>query len=137
MKNLVTFIILLFVSFVTNAQNTTFPQPKVRYHTGFFNVKWELGDKDVEKTDIQLHLDKNDPEAGAMFKKAASLEKQSVLFTILSSASLIVGLATDDQASIAGYVGCGFFAIAGLGTSMASSNKYEKAIEHYNRKFGY
>ena len=137
MKKLLYVLSLSFICINLYAQTPTEKPPKLRYTTGFFNVKWELGDKDVNPHEVQLHLDKHDTDASYNFKRARSLEKQSVIFTLLGTTALLVGLSTKEETALASYGACIAFSITGLGTAISSKNKYEKAINLYNRKFGY
>lgn len=131
------FLFLIMLPLAVFSQTGSQSQPKLRYQNGFFNVKWELGQKDVTANEVQLHLDKTDTDASYNFKRARALEKQSAIFTILASAALIAGLSTKDEAAIAGYGTCIVFSSIGLGTSITSKKKYDKAVSIYNRKYGY
>ena len=137
MKKLLYVVSLSFICINLYAQTPTEKPPKLRYTTGFFNVKWELGDKDVNQKEVQLHLDKNDTDASYNFKRARALEKQSAIFLLLGTAALVTGLYVKEEAAIAGYGSAVVFSAIGLGTSISSKQKYDKATNLYNRKFGY
>lgn len=136
MKTIIT-LSLLFMSVGLFSQTTAANPPKLRYTAGFFSTKWELGDKDVTLPEIQLHLNKNDNEAAYNFRRARALSAQSSVFSLLGAVGLLVGVFTDDATSIAGYGAGVVFSGISIGTGIASKNKYEKAVNGYNKKFGY
>ena len=136
MKTIIT-LSLLFMSVGLFSQTTAAKPPKLRYTTGFFSTKWELGDKDVTPPEIQLHLDKNDNEAAYNFRRARALSLQSSVFSLLGAVGILVGVFTDDTVSLVGYgAGVAFSGIS-IGTGIASKSKYDKAVNGYNKKFGY
>ena len=138
MKHFLLVTALLFSVF-SYAQVTEKP-PKIRYSTGFFSTKWEIGDKDKTPNEVQLHLDKYDNDASYNFKRARSLEKQTTIFLLLGTAGMAVGLFAgegNEEVALAGYGSAVVFYSISLGTIISSKKKYEKAVNGYNKKFGY
>lgn len=136
MKNVFT-LLLLVLPIILLCQNTETKPAKIRYSNGFFNTKWEIGDKDVVPKDVQLHLDKYDNEASFNFKRADALEKETLIFTLIGSVGMLVGVLAKDGTSLIGYSSAVVFYGLSLGTSISSKKKYDKAVNGYNKKFGY
>lgn len=131
---LLAFILVFSVGIQLQAQSK--PQ-KLRYSTGFFSSKWEIGDKDVKPNEVQLHLDKYDTDAAANFKKAKSLQLQTSIFSLLGSIGILVGALTEDETALVGYGSGVVFSGIAIGTGVASGKKYKKAMDGYNKKYGY
>ena len=98
MKSILLAITLLFS--LSLASQDTEKQPKLRYTTGFFNTKWELGDKDMSEKQVQLHLEKHDSDAYFNFRRAKSLETQTAWYLILGGAGTLGGAFKKDEAAL-------------------------------------
>ena len=137
MKGLLVLILMLATASL-NAQPNTSTLPKIRFQEGFFSTKWELGEKDVPEYEIGNHLQKHNNEAYYQWRRAKSLETQTVIYLLLASGGILTGaLVKSDAGKIAGFSAGGAFAIISLGTAIGSGAKQKRAVNLYNRGAGY
>lgn len=135
MKNMCALTLMIICINVLSAQQT---QPKVRYSAGFFTTRYEIGDKDVKQPDVLAHFEKTYQPAYYDFRRGMSLEMGGMVGLLVGSVGLLTGvLANEPGVQIAGYstglVGYSYSLIALL----SSGAKKEKAINAYNKNFGY
>ena len=131
-------LILMLATACLNAQPNTAKLPKIRFQDGFFSTKWELGDNKVSEYEIGNQLQKHNNEAYYQWRRAKSLETQTVIYLLLASAGILTGtLVKSDAGKIAGFSAGGAFAIISLGTAIGSDGKQKKAISLYNSSAGY
>lgn len=136
MKSILLAVALLF-SFSLQSQTETKP-PKFRYSSGFFTTKWELGDKDVSAKEVRSHLEKHSSEAYHYWRKAEGNATTSVVFSIVMLGGFITGLVSDnEETQLIGYSVAAGAGIVTLVTTLSSGRNAKKAVNTYNRKFGY
>lgn len=138
MKQLLKIILaLLPILICTEIFGQTNPA-KLRYSQGFFSTNYELGEKDVSKQKVSLHLEKHSSDAYYNFKRGLALETQSNISGIVGASGFLIGLLAKKPGwQITGYsVAVLGFSIE-LGTLFVSNKKKEKGINIYNEKFGY
>ncbi len=136
-------ILLALVACITVPLSAQDKLPKIRYTQGFWTDRYELGEKDVKKPDIRLHLQKHNNEAYYQFRRSESLEVQGVIWMLvgsIGSAVAIIGATKNDPnvplvASAAGVGVIGYTAT--IICFSVASGKNQKAIDLYNRAAGY
>lgn len=112
--------------------------PKIRYSSGFFSTKYEIGDKDVKQKDILLHLEKNNTAAYYEFKRGSALGVQSIVWGIVGLAGFSVGtFSSSNEAKVIGYGSAAVGFSVELVTLIISQKKLEKGIDIYNQDNGY
>lgn len=117
--------------------------PKIRYSSGFFTERYELGEKDVKKPEIRLHLQQHNNEAYYQFRRSQSLEAQGTVWLILGTAAsvLVLAQALQDEPSVPVLVAAGGVGVVGYTASIIcftiGGTKNQKAIDIYNRAAGY
>lgn len=134
MKKVLFFLALVCVSQSLFCQQ----QPKVRYSTGFFNTRYEIGDKDANEKTVLAHFEKTSPQSHYLFKRGMALDVQGTVSGVIGTTGLLIGLFSKKTApQAAGYaigaIGYSYSLIVTLG----SQSKKEKAIDTYNQAFGY
>lgn len=137
MKQLFFALILISATTWAHGQTDTIPE-KLRYSQGFFSTKYELGDVDKTPQEITLHLEKTSPAAYYDWKRGRSLETQSAIWGLVGSLGTLTAILSDSNgAQIAGYgVGLIGYSVS-LGTLFGAQAKTEKAINTYNKEYGY
>lgn len=136
MKIILLAFVLLF-SISLQSQTETKP-PKLRYTSGFFTTKWELGDKDVSEKEVRSHLEKHSSEAYHYWRKAEGNGKTALVFSIIMLGGFITGIVAEkDETQLIGYSVAAGAGIVTLITTLSSSKNADKAVTIYNRKFGY
>jgi hypothetical protein len=136
MKNILLAVMLLF-SLSLQGQTETKP-PKLRYSSGFFTTKWELGDKDVSAKEVRSHLEKHSSEAYHYWRKAEGAATTSLIFNIVMIGGFITGIVSeDDQTQLIGYSVAAGAGLVSLVAVISSGSNAKKATNTYNRKFGY
>lgn len=137
---LILLAIVACVSVPMSAQNKL---PKIRFTQGFFTDRYELGEKDVKKPDIRLHLQQHNNEAYYQFRRSESLSTQGTIWFVVGTlASILVttqALRSDPPLPIvvsAAGVGVVSYTAAIVCYSISGS-KNQKAIDIYNRAAGY
>jgi len=132
------FSILIVISLTFNGFSQTKEFAKVRYTTGFFTTKYEIGDKDADEKTVLAHFEKTYPGAYYDFKRGMALDVQSTVSGVIGSAGLLIGLFSKKSGSKA--VGYGIGAVGytySLIVSIGAKAKKESAINAYNKNFGY
>ncbi len=136
MKNLLVVSLLLCIfSITSNAQEKP---GKLRYSAGFFTTNYEIGDLDASQKDVLNHLEKYNANAYYDFKRGISLDNQSTIWLLASTAGLLVAVTSKNDGWI--LAGAGLTLIGGsisLYDSFAGARRKEKAINTYNSAFGY
>ncbi len=136
MKQILLAATLLFC-FSLHGQTENKP-PKLRYTSGFFSTKWELGDKDVSEKEVRTHLEKHSSEAYHYWRKAEGNGKTSLVFSVIMLGGSIAGLVAEkDETKLIGYSVAAGAGIVTLVTTLSGSSNADKAVTTYNRKFGY
>lgn len=135
MKNICALTLMMICINVLSAQQT---QPKVRYSAGFFTTRYEIGDKDVKQPDVLAHFEKTHVPSYYDFKRGMALETSGMIGLLIGSTGLLTGvLAKGNGVQLVGYS----FAVVGSSYSLiallSSQSKKEKAINAYNKNFGY
>ena len=138
MKN--TLLALALLSALSAFGQTPAAKPaKLRYNPGFFSTRYELGDKDVKPPEIRLHLEKHDAAAYHLWRRADGARRSGWVWAAVAGAGALAAAFSDgDEALAAG--GWGVCAVGLTGTLVCDLNekkRREKAIDTYNRKFGY
>lgn len=127
----------LLFSLSLQSQTETKP-PKLRYTSGFFTTKWELGDKDVSEKEVRSHLEKHSSEAYHYWRKAEGNGKTALVFSIIMLGGFITGIVAEkDETQLIGYSVAAGAGIVTLITTLSASKNADKAATTYNRKFGY
>lgn len=128
---------LLSICSLSFAQTDTIPG-KLRYSPRLLSTVYEIGDKDVHPNEVTLHLEKTSPKAYYEFKRGRALDLQSTIWSTVGSLGLIVGLyARENNVRAIGYgVGAIGFGV-GLSTYIGSQTRIERAVNIYNREYGY
>jgi hypothetical protein len=140
MKYLILTVLFLSLGFAAHAQTTTetTKQPKLRMASQFMTMKYEIGDKDSDRKSVLLHLEKTSAAAYHDFKMGIDRENAAVLALGISVGGLLVGtFAKDTNTKIYGYSAALSGAVVSLVYNFSSQSKYEKAINRYNKQFGY
>lgn len=137
------FILLAFVAWSVAPLCAQNKLPKIRHHSGFFTDRFELGDKDVKRPEIRLHLQQHNNEAYYQFRRSESLSTQGALWMIVGIAGSVLTLTQllkDDPNTSIGLTGAGI-GIAGYTGSIIcfsiSGAKQQKALDIYNKAAGY
>jgi hypothetical protein len=134
MKNLL-LLITLSLPFFLHAQDKP---GKIRVQQGFLSTKYEIGDKTTPAKQVALHLKNYEPDAYLKWKLADRAGTQSLVWSFVGLTGSLIGLfAEDTNIKVFGWstglVGASISLIAGI----SSSSRRDKAIDIYNRKFGY
>lgn len=113
--------------------------PKLRYNPGFFSTRYELGDKDISARNITLHLEKHDAAAYHTWQRANDARKAGWVWCGVAALGAVVGAfsSTDTVLPAAGW---GVAAVGLTGVLVCDLNekkRRERAIDGYNRKYGY
>ena len=134
------FILLaLLCAFSSMAQTAATKPAKLRYNPGFFSVRYELGDKGVTGKDIRLHLEKHDAGAYHLWRRGDGARSAGWVWCGVAALGAIVGAATSTDTALPA-AGWGVAAVGLTGVIVCDLNekrRRERAIDTYNRKFGY
>jgi hypothetical protein len=140
MKYLILTVLFLLSCFAAHAQLTadTAKQPKLRMSPQLMTMKYEIGDKDSDRKGVLLHLEKTSAAAYHDFKTGIDRENGAILALGIAVGGLLVGtFAKDTNTKIYGYSAGLSGALVSLVYNFSSRSKYEKAINTYNKQFGY
>lgn len=131
----ITTILLIALPFLAAAQTGEKPG-KLRYQSGFFTAKWELGDNSVKQKAVGLHLEKYSPKAATEFAFMRRAQKTGLVWDIITSVGILGAAFGGDAAfdfAAVGLVGC-----TGLVVCSINDGKHRKrAIKTYNTAYGY
>lgn len=134
-KNVVTIFLVLCAVAVFGQ---TDKQPKLRITPGFLSDRFELGDKDVSRSDVQLHLNKTHEGASVLWKQSKSQGTTGSVFSLVGSAFLVgTLLAKSTEAKLGLAVGSVISYSFSIGFSISGNNKQQRAKDMYNLKYGY
>lgn len=138
MKKVLILLILLiaFWSITAGAQDTK--PGKFRINSGFLSEKYEIGDTDATKQEVNLHLDKFDTQASNLFRRGSKLQTNASLWILAGSASLL-GAVLSDKPSTSLAWGVSAVTCSGIGLVMElqGGSKKRNSVSLYNHKFGY
>lgn len=138
MKNTLLFLVLL-CTLPAFGQTPAAKPEKLRYSVGFFSTRYELGSKDVKAREISLHLEKHDAAAYHLWKRAEGASRAGLVWAGVGLLGAVVG-AVSSSDSVLPAAGWGVCAVGFGGSLVCSLNekkRRERAIDGYNRKFGY
>lgn len=136
MKNILLVFLIAFAASAT-AQETSKP-PKLRINSGFFTTKYELGDKDIKPKEVRTHLEKTSPEAYYLWRKSESATTSALIFAVAGLGGAVYGLtAKDNTNKAAGFTAAATFELISMFAILSASARQEKAVDTYNKKFGY
>lgn len=129
----------LLCAFAAFGQTPAAKPEKLRYNVGFFSTRYELGNKDVKAREVRLHLEKHDAAAYHLWRRAEGASRAGLGWSLAGLAGALVGAFATDNAGVsaAGWGVCAVGLTGGLVCSLNEKKRRERAIDGYNRKFGY
>lgn len=126
---------LSLLPFLSAAQTTT---PKIRIEERMFSTRYEIGDKTTNAKDLALHLKKHDADAYIKWASANRSDRNALLWSIVGLGGVLVGVLSEEQTTQAGgYLVGALGTVFSIGYSIGAKHKREKAIDIYNRRYGY
>ena len=133
----ITTILLIALPFLAAAQTGEKPG-KLRYQSGFFTAKWELGDNSVKQKAVGLHLEKYSPKAATEFAFMRRADRNSLIWDIVAAGGILGATFSRDTGTAFGLSLVGVAGATGLLVCTINSSKHRKrAIKTYNTAYGY
>ena len=132
------FLFALAVTCNTVSFSQSSELPKIRFSSGFFSTRYEIGEKDVTEKQVSLHLEKSSPESYYQWKRGRALGNQALVWSIIGTGGMLVGvLSQKTETKLIGYSTAAVGFTGALVCEIASGSKKEKAIRQYNKIAGY
>lgn len=140
-KIIITLLILITYTYLT--AQTEIPS-KIRVYKSILNTKYEIGQKDATRSDIDQHLLKHNPDALYYFRKGNDQARNGLLLEAIGIGLVLTSflINPDDPDKLLSRrlttIGIGAaLTITGIVVNIKGQQKVQKSVDLYNQNFGY
>lgn len=132
-------ITLLFIALPLFAAAQSGEKPgKLRFQSGFFTSKWEIGDNVTKQKAVGLHLERYSPKAATEFAFMQKSDRNAAIWNIIGTVGLLGSVFSSDDGKALGFASVGVVGYTGALVCAINSTKHRKrAIKIYNTAYGY
>jgi hypothetical protein len=129
-------IVFVFLLLSATLSAQTKPE-KIDRRAGLVSYQYYIGAERVSPAKIELHLEKHDAKAYALYREGRRAGRNTWVWDIVGAAGILTGVFTDGTTAVAGY-SVGVVGITGaLITGGKAKRKSKQALKIYNTKYGY